>query len=122
LIFLRSRESLFLNARLVDNVDVTHSRGEVAFLAPGDSRIIQRSLDVVTHGDGIRCDEDQFGVARFSEKEGEGTRRASEAKVANKCDFETVDGAKFVMNRIEIEQGLCRVLPRAIAAVNDGDR
>lgn len=104
-------ESLSLDARLVNDVGLGHCPFEVRLVTVANSRRIQRLADVLPHRNGIGRDEEQLGVAREPEHQGQRTHRPAESKIANKGDLEVVEHSQFGSDRVEVEERLGRVLP-----------
>ena len=116
---LMVREALLLDSGLVHDVDVGQDRIEVLCLDPGHVVLVEVSFQVVAHRHLRRRDEPQLDVLELAEQVRERAHGASVGKVADHGDPHTVDAAELGANRVEVEQGLGRMLSRAVARIDD---
>src|SRR5256885_10168349 len=75
--------------------------------------------DFPRHLEGRRTDEREMGP-ELRQGVREGMDRPSVLEVANQRDILALEGSLLIPDRIEIEQGLRRVLSRAIARIDHG--
>ena len=77
-------------------------------------------LDVLAHPDLRRGDEPELDVAVLAQEVGEGAGGAPVGQVADDRHSHAVDPAELVLDRVEVEQRLRRMLAPAVAAVDHG--
>src|SRR5205807_4701450 len=86
--------------------------------AEGEASFLHMLQDFPWHLEGRRADEREVG-AEFRERVGEGMDRPSILEVADQGDVLSLESSLLVPDRVEVQEGLRRMLPCAVARVDD---
>jgi glyoxylase-like metal-dependent hydrolase (beta-lactamase superfamily II) len=113
------RESLFLNAGLIYDIDVFDCLAEVGFVSIGDARGGQCLADIVPHGNFRGRDENELDSFRAGEQHCQRPHGAPVAQIAYEGDAQVIGSTQGVADRIEIEQCLRGMLAWTIAGIDD---
>ncbi len=122
---LRIAGILVLNPGHIDGVDFGHDAFEVVRFVEGDGVLVQEGLDVVLHPEDLGRHVVDGDIFVALQQIGQRTHGAAALEVAHHGDLlavEAADGSKLALQRIDVEQGLGRVLVGSGAAVQDRHR
>src|SRR6267143_1324984 len=119
LVLLRIRETLPLDPGHVQHVGVADHFLEAVRDSERETLFLHMLENLSGHLEGRGADERQVG-AEFRQGVREGMDGPSVLEVADERDVLSLKGSLLVPDRIQIEEGLRRVLSRAIARVNHG--
>mmetsp|Transcript_2562 Transcript_2562/g.6045 ORF Transcript_2562/g.6045 Transcript_2562/m.6045 type:complete len:225 (-) Transcript_2562:399-1073(-) len=114
--------ALLLDPRLVQHVHAARNLLEVVYFAPVGALLVEVRLDVVLHpGDG-RGDEEELDAVELGQHVGEGAGGAAVREVAHERHLGAGHVAQLLMDGVQVQERLRRVLPGAVACVDHRHR